>query len=112
MTRISRLPNGKAAYSERDLMKNTMLTKETPIPACVHEYFGALQRLRVLATGVRAARSGRRLAMGRSRRVSRWKRKRREEVSTPLGKFQSRSLRSAYVQRRADQQESQICTFG
>ena len=39
--------NGKANYLERDLVKNTIvLTKETAIPACVYEYFGALSKLR------------------------------------------------------------------
>ena len=49
---------GKASYSERDLIKNTVLTRETPIPACVHEYFGALQRLRTPSTGDWQAHSG------------------------------------------------------
>ena len=40
---------GKVSYVERDLIKNNVvLTKELETPPCVHEYMGALTRLRSL----------------------------------------------------------------
>ena len=81
--------NGKATYLEKDLLKNSVvLSKETPVPACVYEYLGALQHLRSL-----------KLDTGQSTQVPLSDGKRyanvkveaqeREEVSTPLGKFKA-----------------------
>lgn len=40
---------GKAVYQERDLIKNTDVAhKQIDIPACVHDIFGGLQKLRTL----------------------------------------------------------------
>jgi len=80
--------NGKAAYSERDLLKNATLTKETPVPACVYEYIGALQKLRFQHPEV-----GQSLQMalsdGKKSANVKVEAQEREEVITPLGKFKA-----------------------
>jgi hypothetical protein len=81
--------NGKAQYTERDLIKNAVvLSKETPVPECVHDYLAGLQRLR-----------SQRLDLGQSTQVPlsdgkkaaavRVEAQEREEVTTPLGKFRT-----------------------
>jgi hypothetical protein len=79
---------GKAAYSERDLIKNTVLTRETPIPSCVHEYLGALQVLRThppeIGKPIQVP-----LSDGKKSANVRVEAQEREEVSTPLGKFKA-----------------------
>jgi hypothetical protein len=80
--------NGKAAYSERDLLKNAVLTKETPVPSCVHEYLGALQKLRVqrpeLGQSIQVP-----LSDGKKSASVKVEAQEREEVVTPLGKFKA-----------------------
>jgi hypothetical protein len=80
--------NGKAAYSERDLIKNATLTKETVIPACVHDYVGGLQRLRAqppeLGQSVLIP-----ISDGKKAASVKIEAQEREEVSTPLGKFKT-----------------------
>jgi Protein of unknown function (DUF3108) len=77
----------KASYLERDLIKNTVaLQKETPTPACVHEYLGALNKLRE-----------RKLEIGQSTEIPMSDGKKfanvkveaqeREQVKTPTGTF-------------------------
>jgi hypothetical protein len=82
--------DGKAAYSERDLLKNNavVLTKETPIPECVHEYIGGLQRLRLhkLEPGQSMQVP---LTDGKKSAAVKVDAQEREEVSTPLGKFKT-----------------------
>jgi hypothetical protein len=82
--------DGKAAYSERDLLKNNavVLTKETPIPECVHEYIGGLQRLRLhkLEPGQSMQVA---LTDGKKSAAVKVDAQEREEVSTPLGKFKT-----------------------
>lgn len=42
-------PRNKASYVERDLIKNADVTrKEIDVPACVHDIFGGLQKLRTM----------------------------------------------------------------
>ena len=80
--------NGKAAYAERDLLKNATVTKETPIPECVHEYIGALQRIRLLrpevGQPVQVA-----LSDGKKSASVKVEAQEKEEVSTPLGNFKA-----------------------
>jgi hypothetical protein len=79
---------GKAEYSERDRLKNNtvVMAKETPTPDCVHEYIGALQRLRFqrpeLGQSVQIP-----LSNGKKAGAVKVDAQEREEVSTPLGKF-------------------------
>jgi hypothetical protein len=80
--------NGKAAYSERDLLKNATLTKETPVPACVHEYIGGLQRLRLHRPELgQSAQIP--LSDGKKAASVRAEAQEREEVITPIGKFKA-----------------------
>jgi Protein of unknown function (DUF3108) len=80
--------DGKAAYSERDLLKNTVVSKETPVPACVHEYLGGLQRLRTqrpeIGHSIQIP-----LSDGKKAASVKVEAQEREEVSTPLGKFKT-----------------------
>ena len=82
--------DGKAAYSERDLLKNNavVLTKETPIPKCVHEYMGGLQRLRLqkLEPGQSMQVP---LSDGKKAATVKVDAQEREEITTPLGKFKA-----------------------
>ena len=75
--------DGKAAYSERDLVKNTSLTKETPVPACVHDYLGGLQRLRrqrpEMANPIQVP-----LSDGKKSANVRWKPRRGRRLPLPL----------------------------
>jgi hypothetical protein len=81
--------NGKAVYSERDLLKNAVvLSKETPIPACVHEYISALQRLRTQRIDLGQSAQVP-LSDGKKSATVRVEAQEREEVSTPLGKFKA-----------------------
>jgi hypothetical protein len=81
---------GTAAYSERDLLKNNsvVLAKETAVPECVHEYIGALQRLRFqrpeLGQSIQIP-----LSDGKKAATVRVDAQEREEVTTPLGKFKA-----------------------
>ena len=81
--------NNKATYSEKDLLKNTVvLTKETPVPACVHDYIAGLQRLRTLRIDLgQSAQVA--LSDGKKSASVRVEAQEREEVSTPLGKFKA-----------------------
>lgn len=80
---------GKATYLERDLIKNAVvLSKETPVPPCVYDYFGALTKLR-----------GMKLEPGQSTQVPmsdgkksadvRVEAQEREAVKTPVGVFKT-----------------------
>lgn len=81
--------NNKATYSERDLLKNTVvLTKETPVPACVHDYIAGLQRLRTLRIDLGQSAQVP-LSDGKKSANVRVEAQEREEVSTPLGKFKA-----------------------
>lgn len=79
----------KATYIERDLLKNSVvLTKETPIPGCVHEYFGALNRMRTMR--LEPGQSGQ-VAMSDGKRSAnvRVEAQEREDVKTPVGTFKT-----------------------
>jgi hypothetical protein len=82
--------DGKATYSERDLLKNNavVVAKETPIPECVHEYMGGLQRLRLhkLDPGQSMQVP---LSDGKKAATVKVDAQEREEVTTPLGKFKT-----------------------
>ena len=81
--------NGKASYSERDLLKNAIVvTKETPIPACVHDYISGLQRLRTQRIEVGQSAQVP-MSDGKRSATVRVEAQEREEVSTPLGKFKA-----------------------
>jgi len=81
---------GKAAFTERDLLKNNavVLAKETPIPECVHDYIGGLQQLRMqrpeLGQSVQIP-----LSNGKKAAPVKVEAQEREEVTTPLGKFKA-----------------------
>jgi Protein of unknown function (DUF3108) len=81
--------NGKATYTERDLLKNTVvLSKETPIPACVYDYLSGLQRLRTERIDLGQSAQVQ-LSDGKKAAAVRVEAQEREEVSTPLGKFKA-----------------------
>jgi hypothetical protein len=80
---------GKAMYNERDLVKNSVvLAKETPVPACVYDYIGGIQVLRMrrpeLGQAIHVP-----LSDGKKAASIRVEAQEREEVSTPLGKFET-----------------------
>jgi hypothetical protein len=81
--------DGKATYSEKDLVKNTVvLAKETPIPPCVHEYISGLQRLRTERIDLGQSQQVA-LSDGKKSALVRVEAQEREEVDTPLGKFKA-----------------------
>ena len=79
---------GKAAYSERDLVKNTTLTKEISVPECVHDYLGGLQRLRrqrpEIGQSIQVP-----LSDGKKSASVKVEAQEREDVTTPEGKFKA-----------------------
>ena len=89
VTRISRLPRARLLLRARPDEEYSAYTKETPIPACVHEYLGALQRLRTPCH----RRSGKPIQVplsdGKKSASVKVEAQEREEVSTPLGKFKA-----------------------
>jgi hypothetical protein len=81
--------NGKASYSEKDLLKNAVVvTKETPVPQCVHEYLSGLQRLRTLRIDLGQSAQVP-LSDGKKSAMVRVEAQEREEVTTPVGKFKA-----------------------
>lgn len=87
-TRVA-FDGGKASYIERDLLKNNVvLAKETPVPPCVHDYIGGLNKLR-----------GYKLEPGQSVQIPmtdgkkfaevRVEAQEREQVKTPSGTYQA-----------------------
>ena len=80
---------GKAKYLERDLVKNAVVvTKETPIPGCVFEYFGALNKLRGMKMDVGQSAQ---LPMSDGKRFANVKAEaqEREELKTSAGTFKT-----------------------
>ena len=82
-------PNHRADYLERDRVKNTvLLTKETEIPACVHEIIGGLYYLRSL--NLEPGQSTQMpLTDGKKSVVAKVEAQQREEVKTPAGTFKT-----------------------
>jgi Protein of unknown function (DUF3108) len=81
--------NGKATYVERDLLKNAVvLSKETPVPACVHDYVAGLQRLRTQRIDLGQSAQVP-LSDGKKSATVRVEAQEREEVSTPIGKVKT-----------------------
>jgi hypothetical protein len=79
----------KATYVERDRVKNvTLESKETPIPACVHDTLGGLYFLRTLnlepGQSVNEAVSD-----GRKSAAAKVEAQQREDVKTPAGTFKT-----------------------
>jgi len=79
----------KATYVERDRVKNVVLeSKETPIPACVHDTLGGLYFLRTLnlepGQSVNEAVSD-----GRKSAAAKVEAQQREDVKTPAGTFKT-----------------------
>jgi hypothetical protein len=77
----------KASYLERDLIKNAIvLQKETPTPACVHDYVGGLNKLRSLKL-----QPGQSLEVplsdGKKFANVKVEAQEREQVKTPLGTY-------------------------
>lgn len=80
---------GKAAYHERDLVKNTtVLQKETDIPACVHDIVAGLQKIRTLRLEPGQA-ADLPVSDGKKFAKVRVEAQEREKVTTPLGSFQA-----------------------
>jgi hypothetical protein len=77
----------KASYLERDLIKNSVvLQKDTPTPACVHEYLGGLNRLR--AAKLEPGQSTEvPMSDGKKFANVRVEAQEREQVKTPAGTF-------------------------
>lgn len=80
----------KAIYSERDLLKNNVvvLAKETPVPDCVHDYIGALQRLRLQRPELGQSTQVQ-ISDGKKAAAVKVDAQEREEITTPLGKFRA-----------------------
>jgi hypothetical protein len=79
----------KATYVERDRVKNVVLeSKETPIPACVHDTLGGLYFLRTLnlepGQSVNEAVSD-----GKKSATAKVEAQQREDVKTPAGVFKT-----------------------
>jgi len=78
----------KAEYFEKDLNKNTVVTREIEIPACVHDVLGGLYLLRTMnlqpgqSTQV-AVSDGKKSVMARVVALQ------REEIKTPAGSFKT-----------------------
>ena len=77
---------GKASYVERDLMKNTVKTAETNIPACVSDIIGGLYKLRTmkLEPGQSAQLM---LSDGKKTASARVEAQAREQIKTNAGTF-------------------------
>jgi hypothetical protein len=79
--------SAKASYLERDLVKNTVvLQKDTPTPACVHEYLGGLNKLRAAKLGPGQTTE---IPMSDGKKFANVKveAQEREQVKTPVGTF-------------------------
>jgi Protein of unknown function (DUF3108) len=79
----------KAIYVERDRVKNAILeSKETPIPACVHDIVGGLYFLRTLnlEPGKRVNEA---VSDGKKSAVAKVEAQQREEIKTPAGVFKT-----------------------
>lgn len=78
----------KAAYLEKDLLRNNavVLSKETDVAACTHEYMGALNKLRMLH--LEPGKSTQ-IALSDGKRFAQVKvdAQEREQVKTPLGTY-------------------------
>jgi Protein of unknown function (DUF3108) len=81
--------DAKAIYVERDRVKNVVLeSKETPVPACVHDIAGGLYFLRTLnlepGQGITEAVSD-----GKKSATVKVEAQQREDVKTPTGVFKT-----------------------
>lgn len=79
----------KAEYQERDLNRNMILsTKETEIPACVHDVLGGLYLLRTL--NLQPGQSTQvAVSDGKKSVMARVEAQQREDVKTPAGAFKT-----------------------
>jgi len=80
---------GKASYLERDLIRNNVvLSKELETPACVHDYLGALNKLRTykLEPGQSVQIP---MSDGKKFASVRVEAQEREQVKTPAGTFKT-----------------------
>jgi hypothetical protein len=88
-TKVTFGPENKAAYLERDLVKNSvLLSQEIDIPPCVHDVLGGLYALRSLnlepnQTTEIAVSDGKKTAMVKVEGQQ------REEIKTPEGTFKT-----------------------
>ncbi len=74
----------KATYREKDLIKNTVVNAETPIPPCVHDVIGGIYELR--AMNLEPGKSVLLPVSDGKKSVSlKIECRRREELKTPLG---------------------------
>jgi hypothetical protein len=74
----------KAVYRERDLIKNTTISKEIPVPPCPHDIIGGLYQLRTMTL-----EPGKSVFIpisdGKKSAQLKIECQRREEIKTPLG---------------------------
>jgi hypothetical protein len=78
----------KAAYLERDRVKNTTLSEEIEIPACVHDVVGGLYFLRTLSLEPGQAVQVP-VSDGKKAVIARVEAQQREDVKTPAGTFKT-----------------------
>ena len=80
---------GRAAYLERDTAKNTViLSKETPVPACVHDVVGGLYYLRTL--NLEPGQSTQvPVSDGKKSVMAKVEAQQREDIKTPAGTFKT-----------------------
>ncbi len=80
--------HSKASYIEKDLLKNTVQTKELDVPPCVHDVINSLYHLRTLRldTGKNVVLP---LSDGKKSVSARIEAQERETVKTPLGQFKT-----------------------
>ena len=79
---------GHATYVERDVFKNTTVSKETPIPSCVSDVIGGLYKLRTMHV-----EPGQSITIptsdGKKTAQVRIEAQEREQISTGLGSFKT-----------------------
>jgi hypothetical protein len=80
--------NRRANYTEKDLVKNSVVSQQVDTPACVHDVLGALMVLRTLR--LEPGKSAQiPVSDGKKAAMVKVEAQRREEVSTPLGPRQA-----------------------
>ena len=84
-------PGGKTQFVEKDLIKNTSVQQEIPVPACVHDVVGGLLKTRTLklAPGTNTQIP---VTTGKKFAEVRIETQEREEVKTPAGTFKTLRL--------------------
>ena len=81
-------PGTKTLFLEKDLIKNTTVQQEIPVPACVHDVVGGLLKMRTLKMAPGTVTSLP-ITNGKKFAEVRLEIQEREEVKTPAGTFKT-----------------------